>query len=371
MIPIYRPYISKYKASAINAINSEWISNHGIYVDLATDKLKEILNVKYCILMNNGTSATHCLFRSLKYKYPTINKIYIPNNVFVAPWNCGLIEYDISTFEVMKINKDTLNIDTSEEYIKSLKTGSAVIIVHNLGQIVNVPRLKNLRPDIIFVEDNCEGLFGKYNDIYTGTFEGTLCCAVSFYGNKNITTGEGGAFLTNDLDIYKYIKTYYSHGMSDKRYIHNIEGTNYRMTNIQAGFLYDQLKDIDHILNIKLQIFNNYNELFKELIINNNVKLLKGDENTTQSNWIFVIIINNINYDNIEKFLYDKNIQVRPIFYDIHYHNHLSTIKKMDDDVFTQNITNEGIMLPSYPEITYDEQKYIVSCVNEFIKLNK
>jgi perosamine synthetase len=370
MIPIYKPYLSKYKSSAINAINSEWISNHGIYVDLATDKLKEIFDIKYCILMNNGTSATHCMFKALKYKYPSINKIYIPNNVFIAPWNCGLNEYDISIFEVMKINKETLNIDTSEEYIKSLENNSAVVIVHNLGQIINVPRLKSLRPDIIFIEDNCEGLFGKYNNIYTGTFEGTLCSAVSFYGNKNITTGEGGAFFTNDIDIYKYIKTYYSHGMSDKRYIHNLLGTNYRMTNIQAGFLYDQLNDIDSILSIKSTIFNNYKQLLKELIENNNIKLLLSDKDTESSYWIFVIIIDNINYDDIEKYLYEKNIQIRPIFYDIHYHKHLSNIKKHEDDIFTKNITKNGIMLPSYPELTYNEQKYIVSCINEFIKLN-
>ena len=77
MIPIYKPYISKYKTSAIKAIESEWISNHGIYVDIATDRLKEILGIKYCILMNNGTSATHCLFKALKFKYPHIAKIYI------------------------------------------------------------------------------------------------------------------------------------------------------------------------------------------------------------------------------------------------------------------------------------------------------
>ena len=94
MIPIYKPYLSKYKESVKNAIDSEWISNHGVYVKLAADELSKIIGAKHVILMNNGTSATHCLFLSLKYKYPNINKIYIPNNVFISPWNCGLHEYD-------------------------------------------------------------------------------------------------------------------------------------------------------------------------------------------------------------------------------------------------------------------------------------
>ena len=208
MIPIYIPYLNKYKGSAISAINSNWISNYGINIKNSEEKLKKILNVKYCILMNNGTSATHALFIALKHKYPDIKKIYVPNNVFVAPWNCALMQYPKEQIEVMKINEKTLNINTDEDYIKSLEQKSCVLIVHNLGNIVNVPRLRRLRPDIIFIEDNCEGLFGKYENKFSGT--DCLCSAASFYANKTLTTGEGGAFFTNDEDVYEYIKSTYS-----------------------------------------------------------------------------------------------------------------------------------------------------------------
>ena len=69
------------------------------------------MKIKYCILMNNGTAATHCLLLSLKYKYPNIKKIYVPNNVFIAPWNCTLMEYSKENIEVMKTDENTLNID--------------------------------------------------------------------------------------------------------------------------------------------------------------------------------------------------------------------------------------------------------------------
>jgi perosamine synthetase len=372
MIPIYKPYLENYKNSAIEAINSEWISNHGIYVDLAANKLKETLNVKYCVLLNNGTSATHCLFKALKFKHPEIKKLYIPNNVFVSPWNCALLEYSSDMLEVMNINENTMNINTEEEYIMNLEKNSGMLIVHNLGNIVNVPRLKRLRPDIIFIEDNCEGIFGKYEDIYSGTSEASIASAVSFYGNKTITTGEGGAFFTNDLEVYKYIKTYYSHGMSNERYIHNILGTNYRMTNVQAALLYDQLNDIKHILELKSNIFTYYNRLFNKLIIsnkNNKIRFLITENNTEKSNWMYTIIINDINYIDFEKYMTEKNIQIRPIFYDIHRHEHLKNIKKMSTQEFTNNITQNGVMLPSYPELTNTEQDYIVLCIEEYIKL--
>jgi perosamine synthetase len=364
MIPIYQPYLEKYKTSALKAIYSDWISNHGIYVDLASDKLKTILNIPYCILMNNGTSATHCLFKALKYKYPHLSKIYIPNNVFIAPWNCGLQEYDASLFEVMETDPLTLNINTNEEYIKSLDKNSAIVIVHNLGNIINVPRLKHIRPDIIFVEDNCEGLFGKYEGKYTGS--ASFASAVSFYGNKTITTGEGGAFFTNDIDVYKFIKTYYSHGMSDVRYIHNVLGTNYRMTNVQAGFLYDQLNDIEHILYLKNKVYTTYEKLLKDLIEKNKVILLKEEESTEHSKWMFSIFIPNIKFNELEAYLLEKQIQIRPLFYDIRKHKHLQDIKITQEPL--KHIEN-GLMLPSYPTLNDDQQQYIVNCIKEYVLL--
>ncbi len=371
MIPIYKPYLSPYKSSALSAIESEWISNHGIYVDLATDLLKKKLDVDYCILMNNGTSATHCLFKALKYKHPEIKKLYIPNNVFIAPWNCALLEYDVEQLEVMEINPCTFNMATDVPYINSLDHGSAVLIVHNLGNIINVPYLKRLRPDLIFIEDNCEGLFGKYEGKYTGTSDASLCSAVSFYGNKSITTGEGGAFFTNDLDLYKYMKTYFSHGMSDRRYIHNILGTNYRMTNIQAAFLYDQLNDIDNILSKKKTIVANYKKLLEDYQQEDKIFYLEEESYTEASNWMFIVFIRGIIYEDLEKYMLEKNVQIRPIFYDIHEHEHLKNLKKTDPEKSVENIRKIGVMLPSYPELTLDEQKYIVNCIKEFITCNK
>ena len=367
MIPIYIPYINKYTSAATDAISTNWISNYGIFVTNAEEKIKSIMDVKYCILMNNGTAATHCLLLAIKHKYPEITKIYVPNNVFVVPWNCTLMEYSKVNMEVMKINSDTLNIDTSEEYFKSLDKNACVLIVHNLGNIINVPRLKRLRPDLIFVEDNCEGNFGKYEGIFSGTSEASLCSAVSFYANKTLTTGEGGAFLTNDEDVYKYIKSVYSHGMTEERYIHNKLAYNYRMTNIQAGFLYAQLNDLEHILDLKKKLFDNYDILFKQLIDDSKIRKPSIEKNTVSANWLYCIIIPNSDFKSIENFMAEKMVQIRPFFYDIRKHKHLIDIKCDYPEV---DITRNGIMLPSYPELKMDQQEYIVNCFNEYLKKN-
>ncbi len=367
MINIYEPNIKKYSEKAIEAINSGWISNHGEYINLSTKKLNDFLNIKHSILLSNGTCATHCLFLAIKYKYPEIKKIYVPNNAYVAAWNSALMVYNIEQLEVMKMNLDTWNIETDENYIQTLDENSAVLIVHNLGNIINVPRLKKIRPDIIFVEDNCEGLFGKYNGIYSGTSDDILCASISFYGNKIITTGEGGAFLTNHQDIYEHIKKVYSQGMSSVRYLHDVHAYNYRMTNIQSSFLYEQLNYIENILTNKKQIFENYESLLQPLITSGRIELFKKEDNTENANWIFAIRIigNNKSIEESTEFFKTHNVDIRPFFYPINKHGHLTNIENNDEISILLN--KEVIMIPSSPTITIDEQKQVIDNVKLFL----
>ena len=365
MIPIYKPYIEKYKESAIYTIQEEWISNHGIFVNLASEKLNEIFGIKYNILMNNGTAATHCLLLALKYKHPQVKKVYVPNHVFIAPLNCAVQEYGIENVEILRSSKDDVNFCQNEEYLNSLDKDSAILIVHNLGYIIDVEHIKQIRPDIVLIEDNCEGIFGKHGDSYSGTT--TLCSALSFYGNKTITSGEGGCFMTNDIDVYNHIKVIYSHGMSEKRYVHHKQGFNYRMTNIQAALLYDQLNDIEHILNLKLQLFNRYNTLLEKELSDykDTIFSLVPSHNTTHSLWMYTLFIKNLDYNHFENFMIEQNIQVRPLFYDVHEHTHLKEIKK--DTLVTSPLFSIGFMLPSYPSITEKEQTYIAVCIKNYI----
>lgn len=367
MINIYNPEINKYKKSALNAIESGWISNQGKYVELANNKLKEITQSKYSILMANGTCSTHCLFLSLKFKYPNINKIYVPNNCYVAAWNAVLMEYNIEQLEVMNMDINTWNISSHEDYIKSLEENSAVLIVHNLGNIINVPRLKKIRSDLIFVEDNCEGLFGKYGKIYSGMSETSLCSSCSFYGNKIITTGEGGAFFTQDEEVYNYIKLKYSQGMSEIKYLHNLHAYNYRMTNIQAGFLYDQLNDIQNILENKYKVFNNYDKLLQKLVKLGKVQLQRKEENTVNAPWIYALRImeNNKTIEETIKFFRDNNIDIRPFFYPINSHKHLEIIE--NNDKISYLLNKDIIMIPSSPSITLEQQKQVIDTINKFV----
>lgn len=360
MINIYEPNIAPYTKSAIDAINSGWISNHGTYVEKSKALIQDTFNVKHAILMANGTCATHCLFLALKYKHPEINTIYVPNNAYVAAWNASLMTYEQSQLRVMKMDENTWNIDTD---ITDLQPNSAVLIVHNLGNIINVPKLAEQRPDLVFIEDNCEGFTGKYNGIYSGTSPTTLCSAASFYGNKIITTGEGGVFMTQHTEIYEYINRVYSQGMSSTRYLHDVHAYNYRMTNIEAAFLYDQLLDLQSIIAQKQEVFQRYRERFSQL---QSIKLFSIEHGTTPANWMFAIRIPNnpITITNTVEFFKQNNVDIRPFFYPMHRHQHLADAPT---DPIAETLNRDIIMLPSSPTLKQKQQYHIVNTTIKFM----
>lgn len=361
MIPIYKPYFTKDNLKyAHDAIDSTWISSQGEYLDYVKDKIKDLIECNKIIFTNNGTTATHLLAIALKYKYPYINKIIVPNNVYVAAWNSFLFD---KNYELIPIDADleTWNFDL-DKIEEKLDENTAILVVHNIGNIVNVPELKRRFPNTVIMEDNCEGFLGKYEDKYTGTE--SFVSSASFFGNKNITSGEGGIFITNDDEVFKYINVVKNQGQSEEKFIHNILGYNYRMTNVQAAILYGQLFDLEFILNKKKEIFNQYQKGLENV---KGIKFQKIEENTEHSNWMFGIRFTNFNIQNtkdLQLFLYKNGIETRPMFYDIKKHKHLSNINCETKNA--EILQSQCIILPSYPTLTKSQINFITNAIKNY-----
>jgi perosamine synthetase len=354
MIPIYKPYFTENNLKyAHDAINSGWVSSQGEYLDLSKNKLKDLLGTKKVILTSNGTTATHLLALSLKYKYPHIKKIIVPNNVYVAAWNSFLFdkEYELVPIDA-DINTWNFDLDKLESVIDET---SAVLIVHNIGNIINVPNLKKRFPNTIFLEDNCEGFLGKYNDKYTGTE--SFASSVSFFGNKTLTSGEGGAFITNDDDVFEYINKIKSQGQSNEKFVHDVLGYNYRMTNIQAAILYGQLEIMDEIKEKKHKIFQQYRSIFDK---NEKISFQEIDQNTVHSEWMFGMRFNEFNSEQkkqLELYLFQHGIDTRPMFYEMNKHKYLSHIE--NEDYVAKKLSDQCLILPSFPQLTESQIDFI------------
>jgi len=366
MIPVYKPYLPKEALKyAHDAIDSTWLSSKGKYLSLVSEKLQELLGVKHALLVNNGTSATHLVAKGLKFHNKDIENIIAPNNVYVAALNSFLYDnnYVLHTIDA---NLDTWNFDLDQvEAQAKYFQNAAILIVHNVGNIINVPWLKYKNPNILFVEDNCEGFLGKYGSQHTGTV--SLLSSISFFGNKNITSGEGGCVLTNDTDIFEYLNCVQGQGQSKEKFVHCELGYNYRMTNVQAALLYGQLQIVDEIIRKKQSVFSLYTSLFKH---NEKIILQQHDERTTSANWMFGLRVLDSQYKIAEKFFSQHNIEIRPMFYPASAHNHLINNPNIfiGDEYNSKTLNEECIILPSFPELSVEEINYITKTVDEYIE---
>lgn len=364
MIPVYKPYLPKESVKyAHDAIESTWISSHGKYLSEIKDEIKKITNSKYVILTNNGTSATHLLAIALKFKYPNIKNLIVPSNVYVAAWNMFLLN---PKYNLIPVDSDinSWNIDESKlnDLYREYQENTAFLGVHNISSVINIPSLKKKYPKWVFVEDNCEGFMGKYpNGQRSGTE--SIAFSVSFFGNKTITSGEGGMFCTNDKEIFEYINRAKSHFMTKEKFIFDGLGYNYRMTNIQAAILYGQLEILNIILEKKKDIFEIYqNELSSE-------KRISFQISENLSYWMFGIRINNSSkeeVDSLKLFLYQNDIDTRPMFPTINMHGHLREYKGPFPN--SDLLYETALILPSYPGLSKGELLYICNTIKEFFK---
>lgn len=370
MIPVYKPYLPPVSLKlAHDALDSTWLSSHGKYLDRATEKLQELLNVPHVLLTNNGTTACHLVAKSLTRFHPSDNgkkKIIVPNNVYVAAWNAFLFDKDYTLIPVDACS-DTWNVS-----IKQLSATieafpeAAVLIVHNIGNVINVPMLQEKYPNTVFVEDNCEGFIGTYNSQRTGT--STFASAISFFGNKNITSGEGGALITPSKDVYDFAKCVHGQGQSSKRFVHSELGYNYRMTNVQAAILCGQLDVLPEIIDRKNTVFNLYSQAFKD---REDIKIQEQMEQTTPANWMFgVRVPGSPGYEPAEKYFRAQGIEIRPMFYPIFDHPYLKNHPDVwgCDCLNARLLNKECFILPSYPELSTEDQFHIIYTVNQYLK---
>jgi perosamine synthetase len=371
MIPIYKPYLpAKSLAYAHDALDSTWISSQGKYLQEVREKLQELLGVRYVLPVNNGTSACHLVAKALinnrEFKYTHRRQIIVPDSVYVAAWNAFLFDdkYDLI---VIGTDLDTWNFDEIQlEAAIALYPEAAVLVVHNIGNIINVPKLQAKYPNTWFVEDNCEGFMGQYNGLSTGT--AAFASAISFFGNKNITSGEGGAVVLPDEDTFNYIKNIHSQGQSTTRFVHNNLGYNYRMTNIQAAILMGQLELLPEIMEMKEEVFDRYRTALKD---QEKILMQTSDPTTKHANWMFGIRVpGKSNYQQAELYFKGHGIDIRPMFYPIRSHDHLRYNSRVNwrycpnADLLNQ----ECFILPSYPELTKKEQEHILTTLQNFVE---
>lgn len=336
IIPLSIPNLKgNEKKYVLNAIDEEWVSTGGKYVNKFEEEIAKYLNINNAVACQSGTAGLHLsLILSNVCKG---DEVIVPTLTFIAAVNP--VKY-LGANPIFMDCDDTLTMDPKKLYEfcenncsfindklinnKSKRQIKAIVVVHVFGNIADMEKIMGIakKYKLKVIEDSTEALGSKIiSGIYKNMYAGTIgnFGVFSFNGNKIITTGGGGMIAAKDNKLLSKAKYLSTQAKDDPLYyIHNEIGYNYRMTNLQGALGIAQLEQLDNFINIKKE---NY-ELYKTKIENiKGLSLLSFRKNIRPNYWFYSLIIDDkypLKRDELIIYLNEKGIQTRPIWNLIH-----------------------------------------------------
>jgi perosamine synthetase len=365
-IPIAIPSIGDEELNnVIDCVKSGWISSQGSYVVDFEKEFSRLHENRFALSVSNGTVALHLALVALGIGKG--DEVIVPDLTFAASINS--IIHSGATPVLIDVDRKTWNIDVQK--ISSLITHKtkAILPVHLYGNPCQMDDIVSLANEfgLKIIEDCAESLGSLYNNKPLGIYGDAA--TYSFFGNKTITTGEGGMILFKNEEIYQEAKILRDHGMSkEKRYWHDVVGYNYRLTNLQASIGVAQLVKLDSFVKRKIDIANEYRFFFSQYDFFEAQNELK---NSKSSYWLFSILLND-NAPFKKKEFIDalklNGIDTRPVFYPLHlmpvYKDYSK--KRLINSI---ELSAQGISLPSYVGISDKEIQYIFMTVKNLINV--
>lgn len=361
-IPLIQPLLNGNELEYVtDCIQTSWISSQGKYVTLFEQKFGEYVGSPRTLAVSNGTVALHLALVALGVGPG--DEVIVPDLTFAATLNSIL--YTGATPVLVDVDPKTMVINVEQVSAAITHRTRAIMPVHLYGYPVNLDRLLAIASDcnLLVIEDCAEAL----GSFYRGTHVGTTCDAsiFSFFGNKTITTGEGGMVIFQSTAVLERARILRDHGMSpSKRYWHEVVGFNYRMTNIQAAIGVAQLENITYILDRKRWIASIYEKYLAGI---SHLQLPTDPEESQSFNsyWLYTIVLNppyDAKRDNVLNYLQGTGIEARPVFFPIHL---MPPYQIYSDSPHNFNCATSlsagGISLPSSVSITELEIEYVCS----------
>lgn len=358
-IPIYEPSLTGNEKKYVNdCLDSTWISSKGKYINLFETAFKEYLDIKYATTVSNGTVAIHLALVALGVGPG--DEVIVPTLTYIASVNA--IQYTGATPIFVDSLDGTWQMNPEDVKKKITPNTKAIMAVHLYGHACDMDALQKIckQNDIFLIEDCAEAIGTTFNGKKVGTF-GDIS-AFSFFGNKTITTGEGGMVVTNDETLFDRAVHFKGQGLAQHRqYWHDVVGYNYRMTNICAAIGLAQLEQIDYFISRKRQIAEIYKNQFK----NTNVEFHHESENVFHTYWMCSILTPKASQrDRLREFLELNGIETRPLFYPVHTMPMYSA--KFQKHPIAENLGWRGINLPSFPGLSDEDVLHICNLVKDF-----
>lgn len=336
-------------------------------------KITEFFGVKYCTLFNSGTSALHAIL--LAYGISAGDEVIVPSFSFISTANSVLLVGAKPVFA--EVEPQTLGLSPKDVQERITKKTKAIIPVHYAGCPSKTVELKDVAEEnnLLLIEDAAESFGADIKGEKVGTFGDSAM--LSFCQNKIITTGEGGAIITDSKSIADKLCSIRSHGRCEKENYftsaHGFEysalGYNFRLSNILAALGYAQLKKVTKLINLRREKAAYYHS---KLANNEIIETFKPPKEYNSVYQLFSIFVKKEYRDMLISFLKEKKITSKIYFDPIHlsvYYRKLFGYKE-GDLYTTEDISKEILSLPIYPTLSLEQIDYIIEKIDEFINLN-
>jgi len=325
-IPLHEPkFIGSEKKYLNECIDSTFVSSVGKFVDKFEEMIAKYTGAKYAVATSNGTSALHISL--LLCGVESGDEVITQPLTFVA--TCNAIDYCNAKPIFVDVDRETMGLssDALKEFLEenttvkndqciNIKTGKVIracVPMHTFGHACQIDDIVEVcdKYHIAVVEDAAESLGSYYKGKHTGTF-GKLG-AISFNGNKIITSGGGGCIITDDEILAKKAKHITTTAKVPHKweYTHDEIGYNYRMPNLNAALVVAQLENLDKVLENKQELANSYKYFFEDKEIN----FLKEPKDSRSNYWLNAVVLKDkIERDSFLEFTNTGGIMTRPIW---------------------------------------------------------
>lgn len=360
IIPVSQPFIGQRELELVSeAVKSGWISSSGRYIPLFEEKFASFCNAEHCIATSNGTVAIHLAMVALNIGPG--DEVIVPDLTFVATANAVITAGAVPVFADINEHDWCLSVDDVKSKI-SPRT-KAIIAVHLYGNVGDMDGLRKLADEngLYLIEDAAEAHGAQYKGKAVGGI-GDLA-TFSFYGNKIITTGEGGAITTNSEKIAERARFLINHGMSKtKRYWHPEVGFNYRITNLQAALGVAQLEQIDSFIIERNKILDVYR---RELSMDG-VKFNPQLDDVRSVNWMTCVVVEQLSREQRDAVLVELKklgVEARPFFYPLSYF----PMYERNASPNSEKLSARGFNLPTYIGLSDTDIKEVVLSFKESI----
>lgn len=360
-IPVYQPDLSgNEKKYVLECLDSTWISSKGRFLAEFEAQFAAAVGARHGVAVCNGTVALHLALVTLGIGPG--DEVIVPTLTYIASVNA--IAYTGATPVFVDSLPDTWQMDPADVKRKITPRTKGIMAVHLYGHPCAMDDLSALaREHRVFLIEDCAEAFGsRYNGRHVGVF-GDIAI-FSFYGNKTITTGEGGMVVTNDQTLFERARHFKGQGLAAHReYWHDVIGYNYRMTNICAAIGLAQLERAREFLAKKRRLAEAYREGLAGV-----PATVHGEFGPViHSYWMISILVEaGSDREPLRACLAEAGIETRPLFYPIHTMPMYAS--RYQRHPVAENLAWRGINLPSWPGLEPSQVQRIIAVIRDFFR---